>query len=65
LVARMHLDLNTRDRIRFNQFFDCRHMCWRPKIREGFEAAFYNAGASTHMSPDKNPPTVTIFSGWI
>jgi hypothetical protein len=39
-------------------------MCLRPKIRalKGFEAAVYNAGASTHMSPDKNPPTTTALA---
>jgi hypothetical protein len=63
----MHLDLNSRDGVRFNQFFDGRHMRLLPGsepqgIQEGFEAAVYNAEALTHMSPEKNPPMATALT---
>ena len=55
LVARMHLDLNARDRIRFNQFFVV--ICVgdrKSDPSEGFEAAVYNAGPSTHVAGQKS-----------
>jgi len=63
LVARMHLDLNARDRIRFNQFFDCRPyvLATENPISQRDSKPQSTTRERRHTSPDKNPPTVAIF----